>query len=251
MDKEEALFCKRIKELAYQTATRGYATFTDFLNMNEMSLFHSIYRELPSTQYKIWGGYEDADRCMIGFYTEYEITNEEFDLCILKIEPLNAKFSNTLTHRDFLGAILNLGIDRCKIGDILIKENVGHVITNPVMGEFIRMNLDKIKHTNVRCSVSSLEDVNMEPSFIEITGSIASNRLDSVIALAFKTSRSSVSGLIAGGKVYVNSKWVQSNSYMVKEEEIVSVRGMGKFKYKGMKSTTKKGRIYATVMKYN
>jgi len=74
--------------------------------------------------------------------------------------------------------------------------------------------------------------------------------LDSLIALAFRTSRSSITGLIAGEKVFVNARLVTSNSYMLKPDDIVSVRGYGKFKVKEQGGISKKGRIYATLSIY-
>ena len=84
----------------------------------------------------------------------------------------------------------------------------------------------------------------------EIQGTVASVRLDAMIALAFSSSRSSMLGLIEGGKVFVNGKMVVSNGHPLKEGDIISVRGYGKFQYEGMGHTTKKGRCSVTVSRY-
>lgn len=250
MTKDEQLTMKRMKELSFQTSKRGYHTFTDFLNLNELSLFYSNLKEIAPVNYFLWGGYEEAERKMICFYEDDCITKEEFDITLIELKPIHAKFADQLTHRDFLGALMNLGIERSKLGDIFIKDNIGYVFTNTVIGEFIMKNLTKIKHTNIICSYSTLTEVDITPSFKEIKGTISSNRLDTIISLAFQSSRNSITGLIAGGKVYVNSKLVESNSYILNENDVVSVRGYGKFIFKGITNQTKKGRLCATILKY-
>ena len=92
--------------------------------------------------------------------------------------------------------------------------------------------------------------IDVTPEYKEISGSISSERLDAIVALAFQTSRSSIVSLIAGGKVYVNGKLIESNAYSIKDGDVISVRGHGKFKYNGIKNTTRKGRLTATVLRY-
>ena len=250
MNKEEQLLVKRFRELSYQASLKGYHTFTDFLNLNEINLFFSNRKEFASVNYSFWGGHKEAERQILSFHTEDSIIIEEFNILMIEIRPVHAKFADQLTHRDFLGALIHLGIDRSKLGDILIKDNIGYVFTDYVIGDYIIQNLSKIKHTQVVCSRCSTDEVNIEPSFKEIRGTISSNRLDSVVSLALNTSRSSITGLISGGKVYVNGRIVESNSYVLKDDDIVSVRGHGKFVFKGITNQTKKGRLSATILKY-
>ena len=89
-----------------------------------------------------------------------------------------------------------------------------------------------------------------KPNLEEIHGTVSSIRLDSILSVAFHTSRSSLTGLIAGGKVYVNSRLTESNSYTLKEGDVVSVRGMGKFIFKEAGDQTKKNRYKVTLLKY-
>jgi len=84
----------------------------------------------------------------------------------------------------------------------------------------------------------------------EIRGTVASVRLDSIIALAFKTSRSSMTPYIEGGKVFVNGKMILSNGYVLKDDDIISVRGKGKFRYGSSVNITKKGRIGVLLYRY-
>lgn len=250
MDRDDELFIKRAKELAYQADNKGYTTLTDFLNLNEINLFLNNLKDLPHVHHKLWGGYEEAERKRLAFTVADDIALDEFNICVIQISPLNAKFADSLTHRDFLGALLNLGIERAKLGDILIKENIGYVFADQMIATYITDSLCRIKHTNVSCLITSIQKIDIAPSFKEIKGSVSSVRLDAILALALKTSRSSITELIAGGKVFVNSRLIMQNSATLRENDIISVRGHGKFIYCGITNQTKKGRLYATILRY-
>ena len=172
-----------------------------------------------------------------------------FFQCI-RISPCSGKFSEALTHRDYLGALIHLGIERSRLGDIVIKGQDAYVFCHAQMEEFLMQNITRIRHTTVKVSAVENPDDLPKPQFQEIHGTVSSVRLDAMIALAFSSSRSSMLGLIEGGKVFVNGKMVVSNGHPLKPEDIVSVRGYGKFRYDGMAGTTKKGRCSVTVQKY-
>lgn len=250
LKKDEDLFCKRLKELANISFHKSICTYSDFLNLNEISLFYNIKSEFPRIQTALYGGYTDSERKIICFYDEHSFSKPDFPIDCINIKPIHAKFSDDLTHRDFLGALTHLGLDRSKLGDILIDQNQCNLFCNNRISQFIIDNLFIIKHTNVSCEIVDFKDTNYAPKFISITGTVASVRLDAILSVALKTSRSSLSGLITGGKVYVNSKLILSGSYVLKEGDIVSVRGHGKFIYKEVNNQTKKGRFYITLLKY-
>lgn len=249
-DKEELLLRKRIMELAKVADRKGMATYTDFLNLNEISIFKSMNNELPYINYQLYGGYEGAERNVICFYGDESVKAFSSYITCIRIKPLNKKFSDDLTHRDFLGAIMNLGLERSKIGDILVKEKEGYIFCLYGISSFIIDNLEKVKHTSIQCERMNEEAPEVRPSFKEIRGTVSSPRLDSIIALAFGSSRSSMLSLISSGNVFVDGRLVESNSYVLKEGETVSVRGHGKFIYKELQSQTKKGRYYCLILKY-
>jgi len=252
-DKDEHILCNRFKDLANTAYHRGICTFTDFLNLNEQGLLLSIKKELPMIQYFTFGGYSEAERKMLCFCGDETITNQEsvdFPITCIKISPQNEKFSDDLSHPDFLGATIHLGIDRCKLGDILINEKEGYLFCSNTIKDFLLDNIIKVKHTNVSTSVTPMIAFDYKPKLKEMSGTVSSIRLDSVLSVAFNTSRSSLTGLIEGGKVFVNSKEVLSNSYTLKENDIISVRGFGRFIYRGTSKMTKKGRYSITISLY-
>lgn len=249
-EKEEQILKRRFLDLAKAAEYKGICTYTDFLGLNEISIFYRMKNDLPNVKYELFGGYEGAERKVLCFYGEESVKAFSDYITCIKIQPVNKKFSDNLNHRDFLGALMNLGIDRGKIGDILVKENEGYVFCENNISQFIIDNLDKLKHTSIKCSIIDMDTPDIQPELKEIRGSVSSPRLDSVIALAFNSSRNSILGLISGGKVYVDGRLVESNSYILKEDETVSVRGMGKFIYRGMQNQTKKGRYFVVLSKY-
>lgn len=249
-DKEELIFKKRLLDLAKMAANKGICTYADFLNLNEISIFHSIKQELPNANYELFGGYLEAERKVLCFYGDNSVEAFSGYISCIRITPVNKKFSDELNHRDFLGSLMNLGIERSLIGDILVKENEGYVFVKASMSSFIMDNLTKIKHTTIRCELVGEDAPQIKPEFETIRGTIASPRLDAIIALAFKASRTGILSLISGGKVYVDGKLIETNSYTLKEDETVSVRGHGKFIYKGLENQTKKGRYYVSLLKY-
>lgn len=245
---------RRLLDLAGSAYHRGINVFSDFLNLNEQNIFLSLKNELPMIKYFTYGGYNDAERkilCFCGDTFTDEEKNIEYPISCILVKPLNQKFSDSLSHRDFLGAVINLGIDRSKLGDILILENEGYLFTHNSISEFITDQLVKVKHTMVQCHVIDRKDFIYQPKFKEINTTIASIRLDSILAAAFKSSRSSLTGLIEGGKVYVNGKLILSNSYVPKDNDVISARGLGKFIYAGTSYQTKKGRLSIKLLLYS
>lgn len=253
MDKDEQILRRRLYDLASKGYYKGICVFSDFLNLNEQSILESIKLELPSVRYFSYGGFPEAERNMICFCGDDNINMIEdidFPISIISIKPQNRKFSDTLTHRDYLGAVLNLGIDRSIVGDIIINDLEAFIFCTTAISEFIADNLIKIKHTNISASIIDKQEFHHEPKFKDISGTVSSIRLDSILSVAFNRSRSSLTGLIEGGKVFVNGKEVISNSYELRDNDIVSVRGQGKFVYAGTPYKTKKGRYSVKVKLY-
>lgn len=253
MDKEELLLRKRFHDLAYMSDTRGILMFSNFLNLYEQDMLLRMKNELPNIKYFANGGFSGAERRMLCFCGNQNLENEseiEFPISCLHISPINKKFSDKLSHRDILGAVLNLGIDRSKIGDIIIDDNESYLFCNLTIHDFIIDQLTRVKHTVVSTSLLNKQDFMYKPDLKEITGTVSTVRLDSIMALTLKGSRSSLQGLISSGKVFVNSKNILSNSYILKENDIVSVRGYGKFIFAGIVNQTKKERLLVKILLY-
>ncbi len=241
MEKND-FFLKRIRELADLSYQRDIVTFSDFLNLNEQNMVNSLRQQFPQIVVESSGGYANAERQMVAFHPDALAFTWEYPIDCLKIEPKSLKFSEELTHRDYLGALLNLGVDRTMIGDILVQEKAAWFFCNKKMTDFFLKNLCRVRHTNILITVVDKQEELPAPKMETIHGTCASVRLDSLIALAFKASRSSMVSYIEGGQVFVNGKLITSNGYEPREGDIISVRGKGRFIYDGTSHQTRKGR---------
>ena len=250
MNKDEILLRKRLIELSNQAYTRDIVTFSDFLNLNELNILHTTPKDMFPARYETYGGYESSERQMVSFLPDALYYEYSYPMQAIEIVPLNAKFAEELTHRDFLGSLMNLGIDRCKLGDILLQDNKAILFAREEICSYISDNLTRIRHTMVTTSIIDTKDISYEPRFQELTGNVASIRLDSVLTVAFPMSRSKMTAFIENGKVFVNGKLITSNGYHLKENDIISVRGLGRMKYKKTISETRKGRYMISINKY-
>ncbi len=248
-EKDDQLLKKRILELAGLCYHRDIQTSTGFLSLNEQDIFHSIEKTLPPVRIRLEGGFDTAERKILCFLASYEDDNISIPITVLDVTFSNIRFSETLTHRDYLGAIMNLGIERSCIGDILLKDDGCYVFCQDKMADYLCQELKTVRHTPVGChKAESAKSIVQKTE--RITGSVASARLDSVIAMVFSSSRTKVVPLIEGEKVFINGRSVTSPAVQLKEDEIVSVRGLGKFKFAGFGGLSKKGRQYIYVDKY-
>ena len=122
MDKEEAIFQNRIMELAERSYKQSCYTFTEFLTLPQIDLCLSMVNRLNYAGMTFFGGATDCDRKVLRFGKTEDLGYEEpFPIVCLKIEPLAEKFAKELTHRDYLGALMNLGIQRENLGDIFVQ----------------------------------------------------------------------------------------------------------------------------------
>lgn len=250
VEKEEELLKKRLAELVNRAYFSHLCRYTSFLNLNEQNVFYQNQNLYFEVQSQFWGGYENAERKMICFSTKDMNTDIDFPITTLEIAPVHKKYCDKLSHRDYLGAILNLGIDRSKVGDILVEDNLAYVFVEENISNFILETLEKVKHTSVKCRKIEGKNFTILPKMKEIRTTVSNIRLDAILAVAFQVSRSSLISYIGSGKVYVNGRLVESNSYKLQEGDVVSAKGMGKFIFNGVIDKTKKDRCRITISKY-
>ena len=248
---DKILFSKIIDQL--NLCEKNYEnTFTDFMPILKYLEFRSILIKHHIEQnISTFGGFEEAERIIIGFFPEYiEPDNNFFPISILEI-TYNEKYSRPLTHRDFLGAILGLGIDRTKVGDILIDNNKAICFLYNDIVDYVNINLEKVASTNVKTKVLKLQNYTIPtPKLQEKTIIISSIRIDSVLSSVFNMSRGKISDYIKGEKVFLNFAIETSSSKNVKENDIITLRGMGRIKILNVVGRTKKDKIILNIAKY-
>ncbi len=237
------LIKKRLIELHDRAYTHGYTVYSDFLNIQEQSILKSLGLHCVT-----YGGFDMAERVVAGFGDS--LTVEDFPIVCLCISPLMQKFSDCLSHRDFLGAVMNLGIKRELIGDILVRENKGYLFCLDKISSYIADNLTNIRHTPVNVTLAKHlpESAYKAPPVTELM--VSSLRCDVVLCGVYKLSRSNASKLFNADKVFINSRLINSTSQSLKPGDMVSVRGYGRFLFEGEVRTTRKGNPVIAVKIY-
>lgn len=239
MADEREILKKRFRELYNRSQNRGIYVYSDFLNAYEQFLLEEEIRYGYTSE----GGYPDAERKIACFGNENEFGYSPCPpLAIVCISPLSEKFADDLTHRDFLGSLMGLGIKRETLGDIVINKNKGYLICLDTIAQYIIDNLTKVRHTSVSCEICNeipLEDLPQPKEKMVIVSSL---RLDVLISGVYDISRSKSSALIDAEKVFINGKLAKSNSVNIENDSMISVRGYGRFRYTQVLGDTRKGR---------
>lgn len=243
-DEKEFLQLKnRLLELAEKSYSRGIYTYTPFLDLAQQQVFYKIEKEVSYAGVAMEGGFPLCDRKILRFGSPQNLGyEEEYPIACLKMQPAVPKFADRLTHRDFLGAIMNLGIERSTIGDIFVQGQEGILFCQQSIAPFLIENLHQVKHTKIRCGMAEGDILlkGAEPQETSVT--VSSLRIDGVIARLYNISRSQSLELFRAGKIFVNGISMENNSYQLKEGDAVTVRGHGKFLYYGLIGGTKKGK---------
>ena len=243
-EKEVQQLKNRFRDLADRSYSQGIFTFTGFLGLSEQEIFWQQERELRYAEYVLDGGCIGADRVIVRFGSEAQLGYQvPFPIVCIHISPLMQKFADDLSHRDFLGALMNLGIDRSTLGDIKVGDKEAYLFCMDTVSNFICENLTQVRHTHVSCSLT--EDYTAipqeEPEIMSIQ--VQSLRVDAVLAKVYNMSREKSLELFRAGKVYVNGRLCENNSRLLKPGETVNARGFGKFSLTGEPRETRKGRL--------
>lgn len=215
--------------------------FTDFLDPYERLLSKSILNRFTEINYLENGGINDAERQVIGIYPDYlESDNLELNITAIRISG----DLKSLSHRDFLGAILNLGIKRSKIGDILIHDDYTDIILKREIADFILFNLEKIANSKVYLEEISLESlVPVEVLYKEFNKVLSSYRLDVYISATYNLSRQDSMNIIKSGSVKVNWESIDKASKEIEIGDLISVKGYGRSILHSVDGFSNKGRI--------
>ena len=244
MSDELEILKKRIVELGKRSYSRSQYVSSDFLTLAEQSEVQALRLDAP---YTLCGGYESAERRLVFFGNEdlcgYEA---EPPIVCVGIFPVQQKFADDLSHRDFLGSLMGLGIKRETLGDIIISDNCGYLFCLDTIADYIIQNLIQVRRTTVHCEITTPPEKCAE--LPEQTGvNVASERLDALVAAVFKLSRGDSQELFSKERVFANGKLITSASYSPHEGDIISVRSLGRFRYDGVDRETKRGRLRVLV----
>lgn len=243
-EKEDKILVSHLLDIDFRANEKGIVLSGDFLDLNRASMIESANKYF-SCDLHFFGGYDDAERKVIYFLPDEKET-EYNDLCLL-----TSGLSAPLSHREILGSLMSLGIDRKLIGDILINERKVQIIAKKEISGFIVQNFLRAGRVKLSFEVSDIDNLQTpEKNIKEITGTIKTLRLDSIISLAFGISRSSAKEFIGASKVFVNDKSILKSDFTIKEGDKLTLRGKGKAFLKEIGDLSRKERIFVTIDRY-
>lgn len=241
------MFEKRLRELALRSSRRGEAAFTHFMDLNQIQLAMAVAGR-ERVRLILEGGYPDAERRVGAFYdTE---PPEDWQWPIQPVEISWRPQFGTPEHRDLLGALMALGFERERIGDIVLAEGMAYVFAEPDMADYIVRTLESAGRVSLKCRLAEGVPDLPPPKGKVFRDTVASLRLDAVVAAGFSVSRSDAAEQITRGKVFVNQAQQLRGDAAVNEGDLISLRGEGRLRIESVDGETKKGRIALKLFRY-
>ena len=240
---------RHLLDLCRRSDKTGLWQYSAFLSPAEQEdLIRSP--EAAGFSYTWMGGYDAAERKILAAGSEAEAGPPEPPIAVIAVTPKSIKFAEELTHRDFLGAILGLGIGRGLIGDILVREKQAWVFCLSSAADILLSGLTQVRRTAVTAKICPPDVPELQPRFHTLRLNISSERLDAIVAAFAGVSRSQAEQLLRAEKVFINGRVAPGKDTRMKEGDLISVRGVGKAVYDGIERETKKNRLWVSLRKY-
>lgn len=252
-DGEERLLLARAMDKLDLARNRGIPAHTGFLSPQEHGAVEALVNVSGHPRHLFFGGYEGAERAVCAFLPDWQEEDGWLDGPDCPVCALRASFPEDagLTHRDFLGSILGLGVTREKVGDLLVGEGRCDILLLREIEEFLLLHLESAGRTRLKLAPLPLDQ--LEPPQVQkkrIRDTVATLRLDAVAAAAFSLPRSRAAALISSGRLQLNYKECVKPDRAVAEGDVLSCRGMGKCVVTKAGGTSKKGRIMLELERY-
>ena len=240
-DFSEDTLRSRIEDTVRLCDKRSAPCFLGFLDLREQAVARQALSSFPVEQWALTGGYEEAERAILAVFPSYfTLADVELPLCAVgfRYRPIR-----TLTHRDFLGTLLSLGIRRDKIGDILCGNGLTVVLLRQEIAPFVCEQVEKIGGEGVTVIPDYDGELPLSKEYTELHETVASPRLDAVVKALLHSSREAAAQLIRAGAVSLDHRVVESVSTPLSAPCTVSVRGSGRYLIDQIGPETKKGRL--------
>lgn len=247
---DERVFVDKAWEWVGRAAEHHSVKRTDFLDPRQCFILSTLANR-AEVNLRLDGGYEGAERKRAVITPDYrDAEAEDIGIRVLSVTPADTKFL-VLEHGDYMGAILGLGIKRDKIGDIHVLENGCHILVAAEIGDYFDLHLKQVHRANVHTDILPLEALQVSPvSMEEMSLSVASLRLDGILGDVWRLSRAKALVPVKSGRCRVNWKVEEDPSKPLKEGDVVSLQGFGRFRVLETEGLTKKGRLRIRVGKY-
>lgn len=245
---EDKIFVNSVADKIYAAENKYRRSFTFFLNEAKYDLAKKTLSSQSFDNYKFFGGYEEAERVMLGIFPPHEEPSELY----FPVSALTFSYrrQDKLTHRDFLGTLMGLNVARDTIGDIIVGENSAIVFLTDAAADEAERTVVKVGKIGVKVCQGYDKEIIPVRDFKKISGTVSSLRLDCIVALALKCSRTKAAQLINGGHAVVKGSQETDSSRHIDVGDTFSVRGFGKFILSEIGRSTKKERTFIELKKF-
>ncbi|MEG0924488.1 MAG: YlmH/Sll1252 family protein [Anaerovoracaceae bacterium] len=251
--KEDKYLVGQIEDKILQCQNQYMETHTGFLDTHKQSVARGHFcgnaNKSPDVKIEFYGGYEDAERVILLCLPEYETVENCQPLSIIRVTKQSG--GRELAHGDYLGSILGLGIKREMIGDILVRENGADIIVLREIQDFLLLNYEKAGRTYLQLTPVAIEELIIPAQNKTILkDTVASLRIDNIVASAFGISRTKSAEAISKGIVFVNNQEINRPDYQVSQGDKIVLRGKGKVNLIETCGKTRKDRLYVIFEKF-
>lgn len=251
--REDELLLKKILEKLSQGERRNIPASTNFLTGREQELAKELVKQAGIPDCRFFGGVDGAERCVLCYVPDYYEPEDFFHSDEGPVTALRAEISDfdSLNHRDFLGSILGQGVKREVLGDIYVSDSHCDFLVVRDMADYLSKNVVSVGRAKVNVHEISLSEISVpEKRTKVIRDTVASLRLDSIMASGFQIGRSKAQTFISAGKTEVNHMVVTKADRVISQGDVISARGLGKMQISSIGGLTKKGRIGVTLERY-
>ena len=256
-DEDEKILMAKVMDKIEFTLNRNTIENTDFLDLYQKELVKDLLRNIKFSNYTFWGGSETAEREILILYPEkLEGILKREDVAEKLLSIVNVNLPNELkgeyNHRDYLGAIIKLGVKREKVGDIFVRNDGADIIVLKEIEEYLLTNLGQLtRFGKSQIDIKDIKDLEeIETITQKVQVIIPQMRLDCIVSESIRCSRAKASEIIKQERVFVNHKLETKNSKLLKEQDMITIRGKGRFKINTILSRTKKDKIVLEIEKY-
>ena len=253
---EDKILLAQVLDKIKFCAQRNKIENTQFLDMYQISLVEEFLKKINFKNYILFGGFEEAERKILIIFPEnytIQMLEKNYDklIKIVRIELPNDN-KGKFTHRNYLGGIVKLGIKREMVGDIIVSDDGADIITIYDFASTLSKELTSLtRFENSKITVEDLQNLRKQEIKIEeLKIIVPSLRLDNIVSDLAKTSRSKAVQIIDAERVFINGKSEIKVSKQVKQNDIITIRGKGRFVIKEFTGTTRSGRTVILVEKY-
>ncbi len=252
-EEDKLLVAKTLDKLTIAT-TKNKITNTDFLDLRQISILEKLFKQLHNENHICFGGYKNAERKLVIFFSdkfESNIIQKNYNqiMSIIQIILPN-ELKNKYTHKDYLSGLMKIGIKREKIGDIVVYENGADIIILNEISKYVITNLKELTRfskSNIELKqIENIHEVQIKKEEINIT--VSSLRLDNIVSELARTSRTKVEEIISSGRIFLNFENEYKCTKLIKQGDIITIRGKGRFEINSIIGNTKKGKIIIKVL---